>query len=333
MNLHTMEPVAVRLYDGVHPRARRARMRVASDHVEVMFRRKTQSFEFTKLSVSPRVARAPRFVSLPDGTQLECADGAWLDGLPQAEGSEVIVSGLERRWAVVLLGTIGTLLGLTAFLLFGLNSFTNYAVGRFDPAAERRWGQKMLPVLDREYLQPSNLNVAKVRDLQARFDELTRVSGVAGPCDLHHRASQLMKANAFTLPGCSIVVTDDLVAALDVESVMAVLAHELGHVHHRHALQTILRDSILTALVGVVSSDVAAIGMSSGAALLLLERGYSRQQEREADAFALSLLDKLQISRERFVQVFEKLDQSNGSLLSTHPGYRERVEAARGAAP
>lgn len=46
-------------------------------------------------------------------------------------------------------------------------------------------------------------------------------------------------ANAFALPDGTLVVTDELVelAGDNDDEVLAVLAHELGHIHERHGLR------------------------------------------------------------------------------------------------
>jgi len=76
-------------------------------------------------------------------------------------------------------------------------------------------------------------------------------------------------ANAFTLPDGSIILLDDLITAVgDDRETLAVLAHELGHAHHRHGLQMLLRSSVLGAFLTLYVGDVSHLLAAAPAALL-----------------------------------------------------------------
>ena len=86
-----------------------------------------------------------------------------------------------------------------------------------------------------------------------------------------------MGANAFALPNGTIVVTDDLVKLAEHDDeLVAVLAHEIGHVVSRHALRRVLQDSGVMLLVAGITGDIVSIS-SLAAALptLLIEAKYS----------------------------------------------------------
>jgi hypothetical protein len=102
--MSTLEPatLSVRLFDGVHPIANRARLRIASVQAELVQGECGTSYGLEELSVSPRIGLAPRFITLPEGRQLQCADHPWLDRLPQQEKTERFVAWLEQRWSVAL---------------------------------------------------------------------------------------------------------------------------------------------------------------------------------------------------------------------------------------
>lgn len=144
--------------------------------------------------------------------------------------------------------------------------------------------------------------------------------------------------NAFATPGQDVVLMRGLIDKADsAEEVVGVLAHELGHVDHRHPLQSAMRGAgltfLLTALSGGSAADLAA---------LMAETSYSRDHEREADRYALEALKREGISTKGLASFFEKLDEENHTLetvlqlVSTHPMSEERAEmisAQKGGGP
>src|SRR5207253_5111075 len=96
-------------------------------------------------------------------------------------------------------------------------------------------------------------------------------------------------ANAFALPSGIIVVTDDLVRlSRSDDEVLGVLAHELGHVKHRHTMRRLLEGSATALIIAGVTGDVASTtSLAAAAPTLLLQTRHSRDNEREADADAV----------------------------------------------
>jgi Zn-dependent protease with chaperone function len=102
-----------------------------------------------------------------------------------------------------------------------------------------------------------------------------------------------MGANAFALPGGKIVMTDGIVKAaadkgLPDDALVGVLAHEIGHVVHRHTTRMVLEQGVLQMGLGLALGDVSAI-VSTGSALLT-GLSYRRSHEREADCYAIDLM-------------------------------------------
>jgi len=92
--------------------------------------------------------------------------------------------------------------------------------------------------------------------------------------------------NAMALPGGVILVTKELLGALHSESeLVAVLAHELGHIERGHCFDTV-RFQLLTRKIG---SDTLG-ALADAAAQILLRHAYSKTTEGEADEYAYELL-------------------------------------------
>ena len=136
------------------------------------------------------------------------------------------------------------------------------------------------------------------------------------------------------------MVTDQLVelAASDDE-LLAVLAHEAGHHEHRHGMRQALESSAVVVVAGFLFGDLSGTAsLSVSVPVLLLESGFSRAHEREADVFAFDLLRRTGRSPADFAAIMRRLADHHGdagegpvSYLSTHPPSEERIRAAESA--
>jgi Zn-dependent protease with chaperone function len=176
--------------------------------------------------------------------------------------------------------------------------------------------------------------------LRAKFRSMARAAGEAAPPRLEFRAAPAIGPNAFALPAGIIVVTDELIGlAQDDEEVLAVLAHELGHVRHRHTMRHLLQSSATALIIAGVTGDVAsATSLAASAPALLVQTKYSRDFEREADRFAIDLLRKAGIGPQHFAAILARLETKRKgktgvipTFLSSHPPTEEREALAREA--
>ena len=67
------------------------------------------------------------------------------------------------------------------------------------------------------------------------------------------------------------------------DAVLGVLAHEHGHVKRQHGLHAVVRFGLVSAATSVALGDFSAV--LAGVPALLAHMGYSRDAEREADAW------------------------------------------------
>jgi Zn-dependent protease with chaperone function len=116
-----------------------------------------------------------------------------------------------------------------------------------------------------------------------------------------------------------------------------VLAHELGHVHHQHGVQLMVRGAIVGAVSAWWLGDIS--GLLAGAPAALLQARHSRDFEREADAFAAATLRANGIAPRKLGDMLRKLMETAGrepdgdgrddiaDFLSSHPPTQERIAA------
>mgnify|MGYP000712221007 CR=1 FL=1 len=69
---------------------------------------------------------------------------------------------------------------------------------------------------------------------------------------------------------------------------ITVLAHEIGHVVHRHTTRMVVEQGVLQMGLGLALGDVSGVLSTGGALLTGLH--YRRNHEREADCFAIGLM-------------------------------------------
>ena len=144
--------------------------------------------------------------------------------------------------------------------------------------------------------------------------------------------------NAFSGPRGYIMITRGALRRMQDESELAgLLAHEMGHVIEQHGINAIKSASrtnlIAKGLSTAVDSKthVQAIGsLSTSFVKEVLDKGYSRGQESEADTDAVRLVAAAGYDPQgyvRFLQRAEAAQRGGSNLFSTHPGLSDRVRA------
>jgi len=151
------------------------------------------------------------------------------------------------------------------------------------------------------------------------------------------------EANAFSGPGGYVFITKGLVKLTSNEAELAaVLAHEISHVALQHGVKAIQKDRLTGAWVGAGADAAKTLGPSEVSNMTaafegsitdltkaVVDKGYSRDTEFEADAHAVEVLRKSGYSPQALLAMLEelkKIPQGSGSSLSkTHPAADDRI--------
>ncbi len=128
------------------------------------------------------------------------------------------------------------------------------------PDASRKLGQGALEIMEETLLEPSRLPTLQRQRLEMLFQRVTLgLSDHPMEFRLLIRHGKSLGANAFALPDGTVIITDGLVdLAEQDEELMGVMAHEIGHVVHRHALRHAIQDSMFTMLVFWITGDFSS---------------------------------------------------------------------------
>jgi Zn-dependent protease with chaperone function len=227
---------------------------------------------------------------------------------------------------------IGLVLSVWLFTVHGIPWLARYAAFATPPHLLRGISERSLAFLDRALFEPSTLSSERKARLRQQFTQLTDEIGTQAPYRLVLRRSPKIGANALALPSGLIILTDELVdLASDEREILGVMAHEVAHVEQRHGLRNIYQSAGIFLLLAILAGDVTSIN-STAASLptLLIEMGYSRHFEREADAHAAAYMLAQGWGTTPLQNMLRRLSGDNASLfpsfLTTHPGTPERLE-------
>src|SRR5207249_4264127 len=111
-----------------------------------------------------------------------------------------------------------------------------------------------------------------------------------------------------SLPGGAILLTRGLVeGAESVDEVCGVLAHELGHVMHRHVLAEFIESTFMSAVWALTIGDYSGLLIvDPQTAYRLVTLKHSRAAETEADETASELLRRASISSSGLASFLER---------------------------
>jgi len=155
--------------------------------------------------------------------------------------------------------------------------------------------------------------------------------------------------NAFAAPGGLILVSRGLVRCCRSEDALAaVLAHEIGHVQGKHGLQAIKKSRLTSALAILAVEGTRNLGGEKLVELTeqfegsimditqtLVNSGYARKLEKEADQTATTILERVGYNPNALVEMLgemkQRLEPGGLDFAKTHPDPQDRINDILGA--
>ncbi len=152
--------------------------------------------------------------------------------------------------------------------------------------------------------------------------------------------------NAWAMPGGKLGINRGLLRySRNEDDLAAAIAHEIGHIEHAHAAQTIRSKAFMDGMGSIgqnlVQSNTRGVGGAladsaitalRGPVAKLITTGYGRDYEYEADANILPVFTRIGYEPKRSSALFKTLMQvipesntATTSLFSTHPETRNRI--------
>jgi predicted Zn-dependent protease len=325
-------------FDGKDSRRHPVSVMITGGRLKVIGRDVNEEFDARGVRRSLRIADTPRWLYLPGGGACVTSDNEAVDRMTRDRRYELVLHRWESHPGYAVLAIALVVAALWLLVDRVLPVAVEAIAERIPIEAEAALGRETLAGMERYVLRPTQLSAKRQARLRARFDAVARAGPEPAAYRLEFRSSPVIGANAFALPSGIIVMTDELVklARNDLE-IIGVLAHELGHVRHRHTMRRLLESSATALIIAGVTGDIASTtSLAAAAPTLLLQTKYSRDHEREADAYAIEMMRKGGIDPRHFAAILTRLEgeapRRGGmpAFLSSHPQTEEREVLARG---
>lgn len=274
-----------------------------------------QTVSGDQLRDSSRLGNSTRYIYFPNGQKLETRDNDGVDALMRQlrpSNGRGLLHYLESRWSFVLVSTVLMVcLGVWVFT-DGVPTTSKYIAKAVPEKLKQKADEQTLNLMDEQWMEPSTLSEEDQQRVRQHFANIIHEYQDYNVRLLFRDGGDL-GANAFALPDGTIIFTDDLIKlSRDDNELLAIMAHEVGHVVHNHGMRNLIQSSMIGFVVAIVAGDTSFIAdVFLTLPVLLTQLGYSRDFEREADDFALEYLLEKQLSPNHFVAIMTRLDSSH----------------------
>jgi beta-barrel assembly-enhancing protease len=242
---------------------------------------------------------------------------------------------LHARWSVLLI------LCLLFFLTFGSTIQAESVLGNISLNIEKEIG----------YINYETITSSKVvikpspeeeQHLQTIFNRLVNESSQKGEINYSLTVVEDPSINAFSLPGGYVFVNTGLLDFVKNDDELAgVLAHEIAHVDRHHSMKSITRTIGMTAILTVVlnqgqndSYRQELIGRMANVSLALVQLGFSRQDEYQADRYGVKFMREAGYNKQKLLNFWNRMASMPGGgknsrffeMFSTHPNTPDRIK-------
>ena len=231
----------------------------------------------------------------------------------------------NNRQLIILLALF---LSSIVAVIWGFGLLVDNFVYLIPVSIEQQLGKLILP----RYEQQATDGPARV-SLDRLLARLEHNLAVEQKKDRNYQVLYIPKptVNALAIPGDTIVLYQGLIEIAESENeLMMVLGHELGHFAHRDHLRSLGNRILLPVAIALIIGDTGRLDSLIGGAISNLSRShYSQSQEKQADEFGLTLLNKTYgyvAGATDFFNRIAKKQPADIAFLSTHPAPLERVK-------
>ena len=317
-------------FDGRSSRARPVQLALRADPAGARLLLKALDGAQERLNLAPNevgwperwsAGRAPPRVTVdlgPHGSlQVDDVPG-WQAALSAARHRPTLAERMQTQWRVLLGVLVLAVAGVGAFYRWGTPWAATQITRHVPLSWELSLSDRVMQEIDDKHVKPSQLPKARQAQLRAEFQQLVdaigpslqRYPGYQPRYRLEFRSG--MPPNAFALPGGTIVMTDAMVRKAGQvphtgdPALLGVLAHEIGHVVHRHTTRMVVEQGVLNAGLGLALGDVSTLVQMGATALTGL--AYQRGHEVESDCYAVALMHQRGLSAAPMADLLLSLD-------------------------
>jgi Zn-dependent protease with chaperone function len=260
----------------------------------------------------------------------------------------------QEHWYAALLALVLLIAAGFAFVTWGLPAAAEKIAASIPPSLDKRLGETAMRAIEAKLMEPSRLSDERVAEVEQIFRRVAPAT-TRQPIRLLVRNSPRLGANALALPDGTVIITDAMVLQIlgksdsfgewQTAQLAGVLAHEIGHIQHRHSVRVMARSSLTAAASAAMFGDFSLV--AAGLPAVVMNMSYSRAMEYEADGYAIALLKEKEFSPAPLADLFDALEEIHAAdparnmprwmavtmgYASSHPASVERSERLRLAA-
>lgn len=337
-----MQSISIVYYDGVISKPHQATLQ-AIDHQSVLVKYQdgqggrliTQRYHADQMTFIGAIGQRNPVIELNNDARIELQSQDIPEWLPiDHKKFHHRVWKLERTPSLIIFSVVFVLALGFALIKWGIPTAAKVVAFQLPEQTLNSLGsQAEVYILDST--QPSKLPQARQDEIKAQY--LAQIAGDK-PAILKFRAGDSMGANALALPNHTIIVTDELInLAHSDQEIIGVLAHEQGHLLHRHSLQQALSSLGFAVMYIAITGDSS--DLLTTVPLTIVGASYSRKFEQESDLYALNLMQAKHIETSHFANMLQRIAEDAGeekqthesliNILSTHPATAERIKMVR----
>ena len=257
--------MAARFFDGKTARAHAVEVSIIGTGQEASLRFASTDgdainflYPLSCVQISERQKSTPRRVSFTDGSLLEIPDNySFAQALDQAGFSDSFVVKAQSSWRWIGASFVGVIFAVGLMFIYGVPLAARGITYWLPESADTLLGDQAWPLVERELFTPSKLSKERQDEIRAKFAAFVAKQPPDAPkYQLEFRRCKF-GPNAIALPGGRIVLADELVKlSTNDDALIGVLAHELGHVKHRHSMRNIVQASAVTAFISMLLFDI-----------------------------------------------------------------------------
>ncbi|MBU1336746.1 MAG: M48 family metallopeptidase [Alphaproteobacteria bacterium] len=244
-------------------------------------------------------------------------------------------AGRQVRLAVT--ATVA-LAAVIAAYLYGVPLLASRIVGMVPAAWEASLGETVAGQMEASLGESGGLQLCDANPDSLANRAIARfgaeaLAGSGSPFDLDIRVVRSDIPNAFALPGGQVFFFSSLLEQAQTQDEFAgVLAHEIGHVAYRHGMEQLISTAGTGALIGFILGDMTGLSVAAGLGATMIDARFSRDAERQADAFAAQVAQRLDFNPAGLADLINRVGADDEfaralALLNTHPLTEDRKAA------
>ena len=295
----------------------------------------------TELKISDRLGSLPRRLNFPDSGVFVTPENQAIDNhLQKTHGNNKRFSAywsaklhtMESNFSIVLVCLALLIVCIYAISQYGIPYAANKVSLHIPEELIAEINETTLEHLDDGFLYPSELPENRQQELRNYFAQFEPEKRTV----IFRKGSKAIGANAFALPGSTIIFTDQMVKLAEHdEELLSIYFHETGHIYNRHSIRAVLQSSAIVLLISFITGDGSGIAESLySIPIILAHSAYSRKFEVEADDHAYETMQAHNIPLHRFADIMSRLQEEySGSedqskvidYFSSHPATADRI--------